>query len=373
MSRINDENILAPEIRCDDTNIISIRENNKLIKYIKEPDSRFNNDQMIKYLPLCVLHHHDSNNVYYEINEILDDNDNNKDDNIEKIRENNKIYINRINDITSREFGVYHDCMYIRGYILLNIQAYDYLDIINKKIKKTMSNNILINNINNKCCCKNHDDCNNNNNSGCYCDKIYDKKASKLAIDIGIKYSRSINKYKKIRQLMLNKICKDVVDYILLKYLYDDNIINMIKNDNISDITPYLKSYKKIKDKKLREEMIMNDFSWNIEFSYKEDKENNYILKDLSCLTTETIGFLIELDKKYDQCVIVFNYKKDPYNIFFISIYLELLQNIYPFTSERIHYQLNDNINDNLFGEELNNHFNDELFDEELFDELEDI
>ncbi len=253
----------------------------------------------LKYLPLCVLRHHDGNDdVTYYINEIVNDNDNN-----ENIKNINKI-IRR-----SSMYGRLHNCNYIRGYVLLNT------------LEKTMINNTPINNINNKCCCKNHDKC-NNELSGCYCDKIHDEKASKLAVDIGIKYSREINKYKKIRKLMLNRICKDVFDNILLKYLYDDNIINMIKNEDISDITPYLK------DKKLRK-----DFSWNIIF---KDNDDNEVVKDLSCLTTKTIGFQIELDKNYEQCVIVFSYKKEQC---FILFYLKL-EDVFPYKSERIYDEL---------------------------------
>jgi len=346
MCGINNENVLAPEIRCDDKNIISIIENNKVFNYIKKPDSRYNNDQWIKYIPLSVLYHYYKKNTYYNIYDIYDYNDNKTALNDNNIKKNNKKYIKKINNIISYDSNESHNCIYIRGYILLNIQAYDYFNIENGELDRIKSNNILINNNNNNYCCRDHEKC-ENNDGACYCDKIYDKKALKLAIDVGIKYSRSINKYKIIRKLLLNKICKDIVDYVLLKFLYDDNIINMLKNDNLSDITPYLKYYKKIKNKKLREEMILNDFNWNIKYY---NNQSNYIVKNLSYLTTATIGFPIELDKQYDKCIIVFNYNKDFYTDF-IYLHLDLFKNIFPFKSDRIYSDLTDDYD--FFGQEI--------------------
>jgi hypothetical protein len=316
MSRINNENMLAPEIRCDDKNIIST--------------NNYDYNKWIEYIPLCVLYHYDWKSKYsttfHNIYDIFDSDDLNKDYNDldeKKIKDNNKKYIKKINDITSNDFDYMHTCIYIRGYLLLNIQV----------------NDKLINNRTEFRCCRDHDNCDSNYNSPCHCESLYSKKALKLAIDVGIKYSRSIQKYKKIRNLLLNKICKDVYDHILLKYLYDDYVIDMIKNDNLTDITSYLKSYKKIKNKKLRKEAIMNDFSWVVQHSNRDD----CVLKNLSCLTTNTIGFPIELDKKYDESIIVFNYNKDPYNTYFISIHLNLFTNIYPFTSKRIYGDLDEN------------------------------
>ena len=308
----------------------------KTIEYNLYEDSRFSNNDIFKYIPLSIISHYDRKRIHKYIDEVdtfkshlvkFKENDYDRYDWYKLDYKYIPYYIqqsyNNIIDFMFNDESAHTKCI-IRGYILLNVLAYEYTTIkIDNKIIEPKKLSFLQTNENVRI--------NSQVQGSRIFDGIeYDKYKTdylKAAIIAGIKYSNILSNHKKIN-LINEYICDDICNYILKDYIADNIKINdnyFELNKNNKDINGYLTENM---DDNIDKFEWLCDLYYVTNKKYKKYKKNmrDKITIKLSYKSGSTIGFPIDFqdDRYYTYAQIYFCLKNKPNIIFIKSEYIRL-------------------------------------------------